>query len=316
MLTERELDATKLSAVTIDENGPGTILADFETLLDFVGEEGVRSTGKYSLLPLAGLAELDSRMSRPLKLKKKRPQQRSYPHIHGLYILARTLELLVPKGSGSSQGRLARDPFLYGQWKKLNTTERYFNLLDGWFCRASLEIVSSRRSFEGEMASAAMQTWLTTPPAGRTIDSTQRFRPFAYTGDQLTLAMLEEFGLFDVEHGKPDADEGWRIVSVRRSTWGKLLEPALFDAFSFVDLKGTLQDKLRPLFPAWQHDLVLPEPEFQPGVHTFKVSLDRVWRKIEIAARRSVTRSISTAITSTSFECLRETAAPSRSPAR
>ena len=41
-----------------DENGPGSILIDFEMLLGFV-EDGVRSTGKYHLLPMARLFELD-----------------------------------------------------------------------------------------------------------------------------------------------------------------------------------------------------------------------------------------------------------------
>ena len=47
-----------LASQVIDENGPGSILKDFEVLLGFV-DDGVRSSGKYHLLPMARLVELD-----------------------------------------------------------------------------------------------------------------------------------------------------------------------------------------------------------------------------------------------------------------
>jgi len=43
---------------------PGTIVADFEALMDFVAS-GVRSNGKYHLLPMARLNELEEGQSIP-----------------------------------------------------------------------------------------------------------------------------------------------------------------------------------------------------------------------------------------------------------
>ena len=40
----------------ISESGPGTILADFQTLLDFVGTGGIATGGKNYRIPLAALA--------------------------------------------------------------------------------------------------------------------------------------------------------------------------------------------------------------------------------------------------------------------
>ena len=54
-----------LASQTIDDHKPGSILADFETLVDFV-DGGVRSTGKHHLLPMGRLFELDSLMTTPL----------------------------------------------------------------------------------------------------------------------------------------------------------------------------------------------------------------------------------------------------------
>ncbi|MEJ7594942.1 MAG: hypothetical protein WKF77_25735 [Planctomycetaceae bacterium] len=86
------LQGSNLSIQHIDQSGPGTILADFETLQDFVAG-GVRSTGKYHLLPMDRLRELDERMTHPLRPNLERPQQKSFPHINGLYLLLRAIVL-------------------------------------------------------------------------------------------------------------------------------------------------------------------------------------------------------------------------------
>ena len=103
-----------LASQTIDENGPGSILVDFEVLLAFI-EGGVRSTGKYHLLPMARLFELDGRMTKPLRPRLKRPQQRPFPHLNGLYMLLRASQLGVPKGQGKRDGRLALDSGMHSQ---------------------------------------------------------------------------------------------------------------------------------------------------------------------------------------------------------
>jgi hypothetical protein len=71
----------------IDEKGPGTVLADFETLLRFIGQDGVPVSGKYDLLPMKLLAQLNGQLARPIETGLKRPQQKAYPHIHGLCLV-------------------------------------------------------------------------------------------------------------------------------------------------------------------------------------------------------------------------------------
>src|SRR5687767_3626597 len=112
----------------IDQDGPGTILRDFQSLLELIGKEGVRATGKYHLLPLDRLKELDERMSRPYRPSLSRPQLRSFPHLHGLYLLLRSTGLGLIEGSGRKTGRLSLRPQLLEQWQQLNATEQYFNL--------------------------------------------------------------------------------------------------------------------------------------------------------------------------------------------
>ena len=46
---------------------------------------------------------------------------------------------------------------------------------------------------------------------------------------------------------------------------------------------GALQAILQPHFPAWQHNLQLPETEFRDGLYIFKAALDKsLWRRIAI----------------------------------
>src|SRR6516162_3254449 len=93
----------------IDESNPGTILKDFQTLLDFIGTYGIKTGGKNYRLPLTSLGALDERMSHPLHPRLARPQQLSFPHLNGLYLLLRCSGLGVSSGEGDT-GLLAVSP--------------------------------------------------------------------------------------------------------------------------------------------------------------------------------------------------------------
>ena len=77
MPTRTYPDNGNIERPVIAGDSRGTIVADFEALMDFVAD-GVRSTGKYHLLPMARLNELDELMTTPLRPKLQRPQQRSF----------------------------------------------------------------------------------------------------------------------------------------------------------------------------------------------------------------------------------------------
>ena len=155
-----------LRGVTISDNEPGSILRDFQTLLEFLGPAGVPSNGKHSLLPLASLRALDERMTRPARPALERPQQRSFPTIHGLYLLLRATGLGVVETIGA-EGRLYVDQDLQLRWRQLNATERYFNLLEAWLVYASSEMW-------GEPASYLRSSCV--------IGSAVSFRPGAHVG--------------------------------------------------------------------------------------------------------------------------------------
>ena len=85
----------------IDAERPGPVLRDFRTVLDYVGVPGVKAAGKYHLLPIESISELDAKLSRPLHLEMKRPQLRSHPYLWGLQLLLRASGLCRLQGSGA-----------------------------------------------------------------------------------------------------------------------------------------------------------------------------------------------------------------------
>jgi hypothetical protein len=283
-----------LGQITITEDGPGTVLRDFETLLDFVGVEGIKSGGKHHLIPMGRLKELDARMTQPLNPPLKRPQQRSFPHIQGLYLLLRATTLGVASGTGS-KARLSIDPHMLSLWQDLNATEKYFNLLEAWLLRASAEILGDGRA-------GWMRGFLTILLEGhaRLSRSWQRFRGpegreklGLYNHDRLCQFALEElFGFVEVEHGTSDYGENWRIASARQTDFGnamiELLREECLGEFITHNRHNNEFGQWQPIFaerfPEWRKSLVIPEPEFRNGVHVFKASLGKIWRRLAIPA--------------------------------
>ena len=123
-----------LRALRVDEDGPGTILRDFQTLLAYVRGRNLRATQSYHLLPRKVLPELNAQMARPLEHGLRQPLLKSFPHIEGLYLLLRAIGLGTIAGT-SSKPVLAIDEALYESWSGLNATERYFSLLETWLLR-------------------------------------------------------------------------------------------------------------------------------------------------------------------------------------
>jgi hypothetical protein len=72
-----------LRELTIDANGPGTILHDFDVFLTFIRECEMSVTPMHQLRRRM-LPEINARLAHPIQIGLKRPLQKSYPHIHGL----------------------------------------------------------------------------------------------------------------------------------------------------------------------------------------------------------------------------------------
>jgi hypothetical protein len=305
-----------LQDLVIGESGPGTILRDFEMLLDYLRERDLPVTGKHQLL-LRVLPEINARLTHPLQLGLKRPQQKSYPHIHGLYLLLRASGLTCIGGT-SEKPLLLVDERVYQVWEGLNPTERYGNLMEAWLLRGKPEIIGEDRRplfLIPENFEAWAYFFAKIPDEGlqiagdRDAEDWLRYRPGWHN-----LGLLHLFGLITVQHGPPAPGKGWQIERIYRTPVGDALLALLYTEFfgdfdNVLELEdrgevpfGVLQPVLQPCFPQWENNLSVPERAFREGTHIFKVSLGRLWRRIAIPANQTLDRLASTILNAVEFD--------------
>jgi len=306
-----------LRALTIDESGPGTILHDFEVFLTFFAERETPVTGTNQLR-LRVLPEINARLARPLELGLKRPQQKSYPHIHGLYLLVRASGLTCVEGT-SKKPLLVVDDAVYQVWEGLNSTERYCTLLETWLLRVHPEIIGEQRGRSLFRVPETFQKWkgffLRIPDGGMQVAGDKEARDWLrYSPGWHNLGLLDLFGLISVRRGSPEPGKAWRIERIARTPLGDallaLLQAEFFgDVANILQLEteerirfGVLQPALQSYFPAWENNLSVPEWAFREGTHVFKVSWGHVWRRIAIPAARPLDALASAILSAVEFD--------------
>src|SRR5208282_1116509 len=266
----------------ISPDQPGTVLRDFHTLLDHVGPEGVETQGKYNLLPIKLIGELDRRLSCPLHLDLQRPQIRSHPCLQGLNLLLRASGLTRIEGTGA-RARLVVDPEMMVQWEQLNPTEQYFNLLEAWLRFGRPEMVGERSGLWDEFLPICLQAWQALPEKGRRFDLKKPQEIYVSgVGRELYLVSLmalrweEDFS--ELEH--KEQEEG-------------ALELPRF---------GAWQPLFQPYFPSWQKNLTLSQREPRQDTFVFRVSLGKVWRLIAMPAAATLDDLVEVILKSVKFD--------------
>lgn len=297
----REDAETCLRGQIIDETHPGPLVGDFNRVLKFIREHSPEVGKSQNFLATTALKALNAQMAHPLEVDLKRPVQKSYPHINGLYLLMRTSGLAWLDESGKKP-RLKLDEELYRRWGALNPTEQYFNLLELWLLYADEEIIGERTFQHG---------FSILPFASRAID--ERLAESRNINDMLyelkygaglhAFALMELAGFVSIRHDKPERGKGWRIQDVKTTRFfqafmgvftGFGAKPAERLSFHSLPLRdeedetaffqlGLWQDRFKPYFPEWRNNLEFPEaPDAQEGTFVFKVSLGKVWCRIAL----------------------------------
>lgn len=277
----------------VDEKSPGSILTDFETLLKFISPDGIPVSGRLNLLPLKMLPDINAQMAHPLDIDLKRPQQKSYPHINGLFLLLRMTGLTILKCAGKKQ-ILVRDNTIYDSWQSLNFTERYFTLLETWLIKGVPEVIGEPRGIYFHPFIEWTDFFKRIKKNGLKIKGNKdlggmiSFSPGLYT-----IGLMELFGLISIQHSKPEKGKGWCIERVHRTLFGEALWALLSDYFKTEDYFGMyqngnsvdfglLQKIIKPFFPEWRNNLISPKTAFQEGTYILKVSMAGTWRRIAI----------------------------------
>jgi hypothetical protein len=231
-LTPRPEHKARLQQQTIDERHPGAILHDFDMLLDYARDKKLRVTTTH-LLPLKSLSKINDQLVQPVKLGLKRPQQRSFPSVHGLYLLLRASGLTYIDSTGKTP-KLVVGESVYESWSGLNPTERYCVLLDAWLLRGRPEIIREhgRRGLIPENFQEAAMFYVGLPgddvsvAGNRHIEEKIRFDPGLYN-----VALMDLFGIIRAEQGKTIPGQGWQIARIHRTPFGTALLTVLYTDF-------------------------------------------------------------------------------------
>lgn len=330
MTEHRRLSALTSAEIAVfskqdfDRYVPGTVLADFETLLQIIGEAGVPATTTH-LLPLSSLDHINRSLSHPIEMPLARPQQKSYPHIDGLYLLLRA----------SGLGYIAawkKKPYLkieqnrLSAWQSLNPTERYFALLEAWWARGTSDILGDRGGWATVFPIRCQYLLNDLRAVGRRIypgpkeADTLRYFPGLYN-----VALLQLFGLIEADALPPAIAKGWLPGRIEITNWGR----ALTESYLRHHKAALMQDPepagrnpsehfflpesdpcyrqwaaaIRSYFPSWKQDFGAVEPEFRPGPFIVKVSLGRqCWRRIGLAGDTYLTAFADTILDAFDFE--------------
>ncbi len=288
----------------LDENTPGTILHDFKALMEYLRAEPLTLTNKQRQLPLRSLPEINARLAHPIQLGLKRPVQKSYPHVNGLYLLVRASGLTYVDETVTKPVLLI-DPMVDQVWTSLNPSERYGNLLETWLLRGKPEIIGDSRSTFSISRNFRKWKYLhdSIPYGGMQIAGDRDAEAsLAYAPEWHNLGLLDLFGLIHVQRGVPEEGNGWRIERVHRTPFGDALYALLYaqflggyDRIQQMEAEvqeegrfGSLQPVLQPYWPTWERNLSIPPWVFREGTHIFKVALGSVWWRIAISARSNL----------------------------
>jgi len=305
-----------LKETTIADSGPGTILKDLEILLDYLRKQELPVAGTHRL-PRTVLGEINGLLSHPIQLRLKRPEQKSYPHIQGLYLLLRASGLACIEGKDGKLF-LSVDDKAYQVWESLNPTERYCALLESWLLRGREEIVGERGGglfSVPNILRGVMDLFRRVPEKGLRVAGEKNAQYLLrYVPGWHNLGLMELFGLISIKPGSPIEGQGWQIERIDRTAFGDALVALLctrvfWDSNLIFESEkegrvpvGLLQPILQPYFPEWKKNLSIPEWVFREGTHVFKVALGRLWFRIAVPASLTLEWLASTILEAVKFD--------------
>ncbi len=288
---------------------PGTILRDFDTLLELIGDAGMPVTPAH-LIAMGQLQSINSRLSHPIKLDNKRPVQKSYPLINGLYLVLRSTGLVTLDCLSKKSALMKLDPDILATWRSLNAAERYFELLKAWWGRSRADIIGDQTGGYFDRYTFQLMDfpkWIRKNQGIVTITQPKEAEMLKYRISLHNVALMESFGFIKIQLMDSSMARNWSPREILLTEWGNTVLGSYLDLYykspkpgdGFADKSmeldlgevleplehfGRWSRSMRPYIRGWLRELYIPEPEFQAGTHVFSVSLGKgCWRRIALA---------------------------------
>lgn len=286
----RELMSGKLTSTAeiglrkqaINNQSPGPLLANIACLINAIGD-GVPTTSAYFALPQGRLAELNESLVDPLPHELKRPQLRSFPTLMGLLMLLRNSGLAV--GETKPKRVLLIDPAMLAQWQSLNPTEQYLALLTLFVYETSWDCVGVEGHWSRGMLNDILSTYLVLKDRVTEIGD-DRFWQLHRLEGAVAVSLLHQMGWIRVKYqAKPNPGKAANLREIERTQFGDAMFVATCQMASYEDqMPAAVRTKLQKCFPNWKKMLIEPTARYREGLHVFKVSIGKIWRRIEAPA--------------------------------
>lgn len=299
-----ESDAQTLMECAITKESPGTVLKDLNSLIKYIKIHHITITKTTNYFSLKYLRSFNDLLSKPIKIDLKRPQQKSYPNIMGLYLLLRSIGLVTFQQFGK-EICIQIDNDIYDLWSNLNDTEAYFTLLEAWLIRTDpKDVLDEFHSVYGLLLTECFEFWSQITQNGLKVDK-NKAESFKYFPGLYNISLLELFGLIDIKHGEPLKGRGWKINGIKRNAFGDAFFRYVYkylintDNYFHFCMFNTAQTKYKipfgqlhghfvTFFPEWKSNLNIPKPIFKSGTYIFKVSIDKAWGRIAIDSEKNL----------------------------
>jgi len=202
-----------------------SIVSDFTTVLDSIGESGLPVSGRINQFKARDLIKMNSQLKMPLKVNIARPTYHSYPNIFGLY------GLLKHSGCGSFKMKDGKNHIILDQdrtllWKNRTETEKYLSLFMTWIKGSTGK---TEKCLSSKPVSELWVTLFMNIGEGEykiKRDSTRENAMLRNPGMDI-LSLMGMFGLLDIHQDEPELVETWIPVSIAKTQLGEELMAAV-----------------------------------------------------------------------------------------
>ncbi len=243
----------------ITKQTPGMIVSDFNSIATYIFKNKILVKGKGRQFPVKLLETLNHLLTHPLKHGFTQPQQKSFPHLHGLYWLLRASGLLRLKQRGKKK-YFEINASYYQKWGELNDMEQYCNLLDIWWFHTSPEIIDSY-GFQQEFYFSLLNLWgkFVRTKALHFKDYEDFMLNQAY-GRAHIYSLLELFGLVKVDVRSSVQGTGWNVKTISPTNLGVQLIARLTKtlisisdkvSLNYDDVEGRFILEIKSQYPQW-----------------------------------------------------------------
>ncbi|MGD1852242.1 MAG: hypothetical protein ACFCBU_17190 [Cyanophyceae cyanobacterium] len=212
-LSKQHQDALK--HFSFAPHSPGTLLADFQLLLDEAATNGIPITPRTGEPNLKSCATLNPQLQTSTAFTLKRPGQSHYCHLRSLFWLAQVGALVKMEGSK----RVISNGAQMEAWSALNPAEQYFSLMDLWLFYANPRLVGGY-TLEGNAMD--IQRWWTRNTPEETV-IIQKLDDLQGCLGVHHLALLESFGFVTITLKSPQPYGPWPVERIQATPWGSAM---------------------------------------------------------------------------------------------